>query len=161
MKTRRVYRQANEKLSGARQRVRRSELECFVYAPHGHDLMGWKSPVGEFTLTMLSMITTSRRQGQDREALSEGSRSAKPRADEQKRDTRLSNRVELAQDNEDVEFELHSKFRSCVVTGHVLIGGDLNCKRCTNTAHGTAMGRVSFQKSAAVVVVQATGVERA
>lgn len=101
------------------------------------------------------MITTSRRQGQDREELSEGSRSAKSRADEQKRNTRLSNSAELTHDNEGIEFKLHSptgisvghKSGGCVMTGHVLIWGDLKCERCANTAQATAMVHVSFQKT--------------
>ena len=54
-------------------------------ARHGRELMGWKSPVGEPKWTHNEhMITTSRRQGQDREGLSEGSRSEKVRGDGQK-----------------------------------------------------------------------------
>ena len=59
------------------------------------------SPLSEdIESTMLAIVTTSRRQGQYREALSEGSLSAKRRADEQKLDIRLRSRVELAQDSE-------------------------------------------------------------
>ena len=90
------------------------------------------SPLSEnSTLTMLTIITTSLRQWQDREGLSEGSRSAKRRADEQKSDIRLSSRVELAHDNEGHEFALYSKSGGCVVTVHVLIWGDLFNKRCS------------------------------
>ena len=54
-------------------------------AQHGRDVMGWKSPVGVPTwIHHEDMITTSRRQGQDREGLSGGSRSANVRGDEQK-----------------------------------------------------------------------------
>ena len=74
---------------------------------------------------MLTIITTSRRQAQHREVLYEGSWSEKRRADEQKSDTRLSRRVELAQDNEGHEFALHSKSGGWVVTVHALIWGDL------------------------------------
>ena len=74
---------------------------CLVYAQHGHELMGCKSPVGEPKLIHHgSIISTSRRQGQARECLSGGSLSAKLRAYEQKRDIRPSCRDELAQDNE-------------------------------------------------------------
>ena len=73
-----------------------------VYAQHGHELMGCKSPVGE-PLSMIGNVThrtpsnwvtpfisgyltptTSRGQGQTREGMSGGSLSAKRRADEQK-----------------------------------------------------------------------------
>jgi hypothetical protein len=81
------------------------------------------------TLIMLTSITTSRRQRQDREELSEGSRSANRRADEQKPDIRLSSRVKLAQDNEGREFALYSKSGGCVVTVHALIWRDLKRQR--------------------------------
>jgi hypothetical protein len=77
--------------------------------------------------------------------LSEGSRSAKRRADEQKLDTRLNSRVEQAQDCEDHESALYSKSGGCVVTVHVLIRGDLLCvqfdengARCSNTGRNAA-----------------------
>ena len=97
----------------------------------GMNLWG-ESPLSEDSaLTMLlTSITTSRRQGQSREGLSEGSRSAKRRADEQKSDIRLSRRVEWAQDHEGREFAWYSKSGGCVVTVHVLIWGDLRCERC-------------------------------
>jgi hypothetical protein len=76
-----------------------------VYAQHGHELMGWKSPVveprsmtdelhrcpslseipGQFTYLT---STTSRGQGQTCEGMSRGSLSAKQRADGQKRHRR-------------------------------------------------------------------------
>lgn len=88
------------------------------------------SPLSENSaLNMLTIITTSRWQRQYREVLSEGSLSAKRRADEQKSDTRLSSRVELAHDNEDHEFALYSKSGGCVVTVHALIWGDLQRRR--------------------------------
>ena len=100
------------------------------------------SPLSEdFESTMLTIVTTSRRQGQRCEGLSEGSLSAKRRADEQKLDTRLSSRVEQAQDCDDHESALYSKSGGCVVTVHVLIRGDLLCvqldesgARCSNAA---------------------------
>jgi len=106
----------------------------------GMDLWG-ASPLSEdSTLTMLlTPITTSRGQGRCCEVLSKGSLSAKRQADEQKSDTRLSRRVELAQDSKDHEFARYSKSGGCVVTVHVLIWGDLqrvrfavNRAQCSN-----------------------------
>jgi len=71
------------------------------------------------------IITTSRRQGQIREELSEGSPSAKLQAYEQKRHRRPSRRGELAQHNEAHWFARYGKWRGCAVTVHVLIWGDL------------------------------------
>ncbi len=66
-------------------------LNGLVYARHGHELMGWKSPVGVPVMsTLWTKITPSRRQGQLREGLSGGSPRAKVRADEQKPHRRLS-----------------------------------------------------------------------
>jgi hypothetical protein len=80
-------------------------VKPLVYAQHGHELMGWKSPVGE-PLSMMDELhrcpslrqipyqfmyltsTTSRAQGQTREGMSGGSLSAKLRADGQKRHRR-------------------------------------------------------------------------
>ncbi|WP_426994235.1 hypothetical protein [Methylomonas sp. CM2] len=91
---------------------------------------------------MLAIITTSRRQRQAREGLSEGSLSAKRRADEQKLDIRLSSRAELAQDNEGHEFALYSKSGGCVVTVHVLIWGDLKRQRLVkSSAHHSNVRR--------------------
>jgi|GEM_PF-5416483 len=93
------------------------------------------SPLSEnSTLIMLAIITTSRRQRQAREGLSEGSLSAKRRADEQKSDIRLSSRAELAHDNEGHEFALYSKSGGCVVTVHVLIWGDLKRQRLVKSS---------------------------
>ena len=44
-------------------------INGFVYARHGHELMGCKSPVGDSALSIETMITTSRRQGHHREVL--------------------------------------------------------------------------------------------
>ena len=83
-----------------------SQFEALVYAQHGHELMGCKSPVGEPKLIHHgSIITTSRRQRQIREEMSEGSPSAKMRADEQKLHRRPISGDELAQDNEVHRFE--------------------------------------------------------
>ena len=104
---------------------------CLVYAQHGHELMGCESPVGEPKLIHDgSMLTTSRRQGQTREGMSEGSPSAKLRAYEQKRHRRPSRRGELAQDNETQGFARYGKWRGCAATVHVLIWGDLPEVRC-------------------------------
>jgi hypothetical protein len=91
--------------------------------------MGVSPLLENSTLIMLTIITTSQRQGQNREVLSEGSLSAKRRADEQKSDIRLSSRVKLAHDNEGREFALYSKSGGCVVTVHALIWGDLKRQR--------------------------------
>jgi hypothetical protein len=114
----------------------------------GMNLWG-ESPLSEnSTLSMLTIITTSRRQRQYREVVSEGSRSAKRRADEQKSDTRLSSRVKLAQDNEGHEFALYSKSGGCVVTVHALIWGDLKRVRFTmNSAQCSDVLRVVSEVS--------------
>ena len=109
-----------------------------MYAQHGHELMGWKSPVGEPKSMIVSipkwMTTTSRRQGQIREELSEGSPSAKLQADGQKLHRRPSSRGEWAQDHETHRFEEYGKCGSCAVTVHVLIWGDLSHVRSVTTA---------------------------
>ena len=62
-----------------------------MYARHGHELMGCKSPVGVPEMPFhWANTTTSRRQGQTHEGMSEGSPSAKVRADGQKPHRRLS-----------------------------------------------------------------------
>ena len=48
-------------------------LQRLVYARHGRELMGCKSPVGEPTSYEVMMATTSQRQGRHREVGSEGS----------------------------------------------------------------------------------------
>src|SRR4030067_1084392 len=102
----------------------------------GMNLWG-ESPLSENSaLIMLTIITTSRRQWQSREVLSEGSRSAKRRADEQKSDTRPSSRVELAPDNAGHAFAQHGKSGGCVGTLHVLIWGDLFNERCESMGVG-------------------------
>ena len=91
----------------------------------GMNLWG-ESPLSEdLKSTMLMIVTTSLWQGQHREGLSGGSLSAKQRADEQKLDTRLSSRVEQAQDCNGHQSALHGKSSGCVVIVHVLIRGDL------------------------------------
>ena len=66
-----------------------------MYARHGRELMGCKSPVREPMVLMLmdTIKSTSRRQGRLREEGSEGSRSANVRADGQKPHIRLSFRA--------------------------------------------------------------------
>ncbi|MBA4391152.1 MAG: hypothetical protein C0399_09455, partial [Syntrophus sp. (in: bacteria)] len=61
-------------------------LQRLVYARHGRELMGCKSPVREPKgVHMMNTIkSTSRRQGRIRKNGSEGSRMAKVRADGQK-----------------------------------------------------------------------------
>lgn len=114
----------------------------------GMNLWG-ESPLSENSaLTMLTIITTSRRQRQYREVWSEGSRSAKRRADEQKPDTRLSRRVEWAHDHEDHEFARYSKSGGGVVTVHVLIWGDLKRARfAMNSAQCSDVLRVVSEVS--------------
>ena len=77
--------------------VRRVGCKHSWYARHGHELMGWKSPVGVPVMSFGTDATTSRRQGQAREGLSEGSPSANVRADGQKPHRRLSPRVSQPQ----------------------------------------------------------------
>lgn len=79
---------------------------------------------------MLTTITTSQWQGQHCEVLSEGSRRAKQRADEQEPDIRLSRRAKWAHDHEDHEFARQSKSGGCAVKVHALIWGDLPYVRC-------------------------------
>ena len=74
-------------------RILRGISKSVVYARHGHELMGWKSPVGVPAVPFWTNITTSRRQRRPREGLSEGSPSAKVQADEQKPHRRLSLRA--------------------------------------------------------------------
>jgi hypothetical protein len=107
------------------------------------------SPLSEdIELTMLTIVTTSLWQGQPREGLSEGSLSAKRRADEQKLDTRLSSRVEQAQDCEGHMSALHGKSSGCVVTVHVLIRGDLLCVQFDeNGAFGSNAERNAIEVS--------------
>jgi hypothetical protein len=132
-------------------------------------LMRWCTPVMGMNLwgasplsediesTMLTIVTTSRRQGQYREVLSGGSLSAKRRADEQESDTRLSSRVEQAQDCNDHLSALYSKSGGCVATVHVLIRGDLWCvqfdengARCSNAWRNTI--EVSSGRSSGLVL---------
>jgi len=61
-----------------------------VYARHGRELMGCKSPVFESSTVVRRGKSTSRRQGRLREEGSGGSPSAKLWADEQKQHTRPS-----------------------------------------------------------------------
>ena len=96
----------------------------------GMTLWGERPLSENSTLTMLAIVTTSRRQGQLREVLSEGGRSAKPRADEQKSDTRPDRRDELTHDNEVQEFARHGKSGGCVVADIC------SCNICIPAIHG-------------------------
>jgi len=73
----------------------RRSLKLMVYAQHGRELMGCKSPVEEpwFSQEWYETTTTSQRQGRFREKPSEGSPTANLRADEQKLHKRLSLRA--------------------------------------------------------------------
>ena len=103
----------------------RRPLERWCTAGMGMNLWGGSPLSEDGTPIMLTIVKTSRGQGQSREGLFEGSRRAKRRADEQKLDTRLSSRVEQAPDCKDHGSALYSKSNGGVVTVHVLIRGDL------------------------------------
>ena len=115
------------KLSGARKR--RPVWSRLVYARHGHELMGCKSPVGDPALSIEMMATTSRRQGRHREVSSEGSPSAKVRADEQKRHRRPGPRASQHNMTKPTGVRGQGKCRGCAGTVHALIRGDLLDKR--------------------------------
>ena len=104
-------------------------VDRLVYARHGHELMGWKSPVGVPALSTWTMTTTSRRQGRSREGRSEGSPSAKVRADEQKSHRRLSPRASQHNMYEALRYTGQSKCGGCARIVHVLIRGDLHGMR--------------------------------
>lgn len=113
--------------SSARCAVKR-RLDALVYARHRRVLMGWKSPVGE-PPSRYFMATTSPRQGQSREGLSEGSR-------RQSCEPRNTNTIEgrhpwgeSAQHDEALWFRGHGKWRGCAAKAHVLIRGDLPDER--------------------------------
>ena len=149
----------------------------------GMNLWG-ESPLSEdLASTMLTILKTSRRQGQSREVLSEGSRSAKRRADEQKSDIRLSRRVEWAPRHEGHESARYGKSGGCVAIVHVLIRGALLNGRsmfvmgvglrsaskdaglpphpkAPLAACAEVISRTSEQKSAAVVVVMRAGTRK-
>jgi hypothetical protein len=146
----------------------------------GMNLWG-ASPLSEdLASTMLTIVKTSRRQGQHREVVSEGSPSAKRRADEQESDTRLSSRVEWAPHHEGQGSARYSKSGGGVVTVQVLIRGDLLGERsmvamgvglrseskdsglppsptAPLAACARVISRIFGQKSAAVVVVKRAG----
>ena len=95
-------------------------------AQHGRDVMGWKSPVGVPTWTRhKSMITTSRRQGQDREGLFGGSRSAKVRGDGQKLHRRPGLRASWPQMTKPIGDGGQGKCSACARKHRVLTWGDL------------------------------------
>jgi len=97
-----------------------------VYARHGHELMGCKSPVGVPALSQCaSVITTSRRQGRIREDGSEGSPSAKVRAEEHEPHRRLSPGASQHNMTKPAGHTGQGKCGGCASTVHVLIRGDL------------------------------------
>jgi hypothetical protein len=87
-----------------------------VYARHGRELMGWKSPVREpiVFIVMDTNKSTSRRQGRLSVEGSEGSRSAYKRGDEHKKDKGARGQ---------------GKCGVCARKAHVLIEGDLFAMR--------------------------------
>ncbi len=105
-------------------------LELFVYARHGRELMGCKSPVEVPVMsTMWADITTSRRQGQVREDLSGGSPSAKVRADGQKSHRRPGSRVSQHNMTKPIRCTGQGKCGGCALKVHVLIRGELSDMR--------------------------------
>ena len=100
-----------------------------VYARHGHELMGCKSPVGVPTLSHWTMTTTSRRQGRSREGRSGGSPSAKVRADEQKSHRRPGPGASQRNMYEAPRYTGQGECGGCAPKVHVLIRGDLPGKR--------------------------------
>ena len=104
-------------------------LHRFVYARHGHELMGCKSPVGDSALSIETMITTSRRQGHHREVLSGGSPSANVRADGQKLHRRPGLWASQHNMTKPSGVMGQGKCSGCVRKVHVLIRGDLHGMR--------------------------------
>jgi len=102
-------------------------LHRLVYALHGHELMGWKSPAG--VPASMTMITASRRQGRRREARSEGSPSAKMRTDGQKPHRRPSLRASQHNMTKPDGNRRQGKCGGCASRVHVLIRGDLSAWR--------------------------------
>ena len=101
-------------------------------AQHGRDVMGWKSPVGVPRLIrhIGSMITTSRRQGQGREDLSGGSRSANVRGDGQKLHRRPGLRASWHPMAKPIGYSGQGKCSACARKHRVLTWGDLIGERC-------------------------------
>ena len=97
-----------------------------MYARHGHELMGCKSPVGVPALSIGTMRTTSRRQGRPREGRSGGSPSAKVRADEQKSHRRPSPRASQHNMYEALRYTGQGKCGGCAPKVHALIRGELH-----------------------------------
>ena len=105
-------------------------------AQHGRDVMGWKSPVGVPTLIrhIGLMITTSRRQGQGREGLSGGSRSANVRGDGQKLHRRPGLRASWHLVAKPIGYSGQGKCGACARTHRVLTWGDLIGERCADVS---------------------------
>jgi hypothetical protein len=110
-------------------------VQRLVYARHGHGFKGWKSPVGVPVMSEWTEITTSRRQGLFREGRSEGSLSAKVRADEQKPHRRLSLRASQHHMTKPAGYRRQGKSGSPALKVHVLIRGDLSSMRCVLCLH--------------------------
>jgi hypothetical protein len=105
------------------------QVERSVYARHGRELMGCKSPVGgsPSCIAKYMKTTTSPRQGRHREVGSEGSRRRRCEA-------RNTNGIEgslpwdeLAQHSKVPWTRGSGKCRACAATTHVLIRGELPC----------------------------------
>ena len=124
----------NVRDQGPRQRrtatLESGPLHHVVYARHGHELMGWKSPVGVSDFSMLKRITTSRRQLRNREGPWEGSRSANLRVDEQKSHRRPSLRASQHKMTKPSRNGGQGKCGDCAGKVHALIRGDLFAWHC-------------------------------
>jgi len=115
-------------------------LQPVVYARHGRELMGCKSPVGE-PKVIISSVTTSLRQGRLREEGSEGSRRQDPRADEQKRHKRPSIPGEPAPDGE--ALGSGGMVNGAVVRGQLtFLSGEI-CSLCGVSAMGNGLRPIS------------------
>ncbi len=102
-------------------------VDCRVCAQHGRDVMGWESPVGVPTcLHDEDMITTSRRQGQDREGLFGGSRRANVRGDGQKLHRRPGLRASWHLMAKPIGCGGQGKCSACAPKHRVLTWGDLS-----------------------------------
>jgi len=104
--------------------------------------------------SLWTTITTSRRQGQSREGLSEGSLSAKVRADEQKSHRRLSPRASQHKMTKPVRCRGWGKCGGCARKVHVLIRGDLSemalWRRIARVPAGPLVHQVQAHRGAAV-----------
>lgn len=118
-------------VSGGFRLAGRRPLDGGVCAQHGRGVMGCKSPVGVPTwIHDESMITTSRRQGQGREALSGGSRSANVRGDGQKLHRRPGLRASWHLMTKPIGCGGQGKCSAYARKYRVLTWGDLHRQRC-------------------------------